>query len=1045
MAFNALARLPNSSVGPDVCSKSSNDTDKNDMLSHHPSCQDPTSMTLNVDDLYSSQTPEKSHHSCLLPKIKEAKELQGIMLSDSDLYCSGVDPGPIDVGNSVNSVSMSSSMMVMMNTASSSGNDYSMLPNFDSSLSHVNNMNILSLPNIFHTSETDSEVALTLASLGDPKNEKLEQSAAVVENFAGDNIEKTLSNGLTDNISSLNSNATESCISNTVNNQTFQKKDYFSSASENVIHKSILSSDQMSSDKVSSVEPTLVLRSRRARGSACSNQQRQHNFPDPERISRKRRKKDASSKHTLEKIPLQVTDVISKNTGATPHVLHTSSSQMGDTLIEDTHLYCQLQNQLPTSKDSSSTLNSTEKLYFLGKEFSFSESQLSPLEAANDQKQLHNLNKEPRSDDLSSLQSSKSTAEPSSVCVDSNVEDSHLDTFSNVMLAANSILDGHFSSQKTVESVNIYNQDGRVFQRYHPNSSGIHSSANSTQVLPSSVFSLPSSTTLIHPTVAPCYAVNCSVEQNSDFTTSNDVRISAVQCPMGTTDINVFASNKNEFASSLNAYPHTSVSQTPQSFPLISSTFTSTSNSFTSLNSLVPSSNNLGQNKLGGDHFFSLQSSDFQGPNCLQSSGSAQSVPTVTQSFSNSSTSYLPVAHTQNTFSHTLYESNTSATAETLPQVEQGASKSVSCSYSNAINGEATLQNSSNTGKNEQAQVISNSREKVIGESGGLATVLLLPVTSAGISEKENLLGQLLKASEHCEPASLIPAGVVNDVIPAVGYRILEVSNLSEMMRSMHCCSGSSVPGTIVIQERASLREGAVSQLSVICTACQEGTVCATSNRVASDGSAAAAPGSAWDINLRVQQLAQEFGLTEHQVQRMLEILGIFYRPCDPPTIADPRSSSNADSSLRCEGVPAGNADISAAHTEQNTDGVTLTSRRTASHKTAELKFESLQNLSVSNNNTNNNGGACTKTSKKKTKKNKKSSPAEPKPKTISCTECPAKFAALNHLKKHALSHNLAQHTCPYCHSYFKKPYNLREHIKKHQSYILQAKNAMLD
>lgn len=40
----------------------------------------------------------------------------------------------------------------------------------------------------------------------------------------------------------------------------------------------------------------------------------------------------------------------------------------------------------------------------------------------------------------------------------------------------------------------------------------------------------------------------------------------------------------------------------------------------------------------------------------------------------------------------------------------------------------------------------------------------------------------------------------------------------------------------------------------------------------------------------------------------------------------------------------------------------------------------------------------------------------------------------VNHLKKHMHSHDLNLHTCPYCQAYFKKPFNLKEHIKKHQS-----------
>ncbi|KAL7638818.1 UNVERIFIED_CONTAM: hypothetical protein RMT77_010352 [Armadillidium vulgare] len=135
---------------------------------------------------------------------------------------------------------------------------------------------------------------------------------------------------------------------------------------------------------------------------------------------------------------------------------------------------------------------------------------------------------------------------------------------------------------------------------------------------------------------------------------------------------------------------------------------------------------------------------------------------------------------------------------------------------------------------------------------------------------KNNLLGQLLKASKHCEPASLIPEGVVGDVIPAVGYRIMEMSNLCEMIRMMHKCSNKSCKGLIVMQEQASLREGAVSQLSIICTGCKEGAVCATSSKFHDN--------SQFDINARVETLKKEFNIDETQVQKMLEILGIFYR-----------------------------------------------------------------------------------------------------------------------------------------------------------------------
>ncbi|XP_069163805.1 uncharacterized protein [Procambarus clarkii] len=246
----------------------------------------------------------------------------------------------------------------------------------------------------------------------------------------------------------------------------------------------------------------------------------------------------------------------------------------------------------------------------------------------------------------------------------------------------------------------------------------------------------------------------------------------------------------------------------------------------------------------------------------------------------------------------------------------------------------------------------------------GILSVREIPapsITMQNESQKENLLGQLLKASEHCEPASLIPEGVVDDVIPAVGYRIMDMTNLSEMIRMMHRCTGSM--GAIVIQEQASLREGAVSQLSVICTGCQEGAVCATSNRTSATGP--------WDINARVEQLTKEFNIKEDQVQRMLEILGIFYRPCDP--------------SLQPMAQPM----------EMETTPVHITKKR---------------------------------------RKKKSDTDSCGKPKNLVCTVCKERFVGENHLKKHMHSHDLSLHTCPYCHAYFKKPFNLKQHIKKHEN-----------
>ena len=46
--------------------------------------------------------------------------------------------------------------------------------------------------------------------------------------------------------------------------------------------------------------------------------------------------------------------------------------------------------------------------------------------------------------------------------------------------------------------------------------------------------------------------------------------------------------------------------------------------------------------------------------------------------------------------------------------------------------------------------------------------------------------------------------------------------------------------------------------------------MCATSGKT---------PTQNWDINERIELLTKEFNLAEKQVQRILEILGIFFRP----------------------------------------------------------------------------------------------------------------------------------------------------------------------
>ncbi|KAB7503081.1 Zinc finger and SCAN domain-containing protein 5B [Armadillidium nasatum] len=249
---------------------------------------------------------------------------------------------------------------------------------------------------------------------------------------------------------------------------------------------------------------------------------------------------------------------------------------------------------------------------------------------------------------------------------------------------------------------------------------------------------------------------------------------------------------------------------------------------------------------------------------------------------------------------------------------------------------------------------------------------------------KNNLLGQLLKASKHCEPASLIPEGVVGDVIPAVGYRIMEMSNLCEMIQMMHKCSNKSCKGLIVMQEQASLREGAVSQLSIICTGCKEGAVCATSSKFHDN--------SQFDINARVETLKKEFNIDETQVQKMLEILGIFYRlKKDEPQVkfeCDYCHKLYTDKSTLY-------AHIKSIHLEEYRTECEVCFKRFyhKPHYQAHMRKHT-------------------------------------KEKPFACDLCPKKFSHQQSLKKHMLSHKCEKkYKCRLCGKFFKLLISIRQHL----------------
>ena len=118
-----------------------------------------------LNELYTSSTPGPDvpqQFYIMSDRERCGKELQNLVIGE--IYCSEFIQD--------NSASLSSASTPLNVVYSSSGNvpsDYGLIPsehNFNNN-GHVGHFNV---SNIFHTSETDSEVALTLASLGEPKN-----------------------------------------------------------------------------------------------------------------------------------------------------------------------------------------------------------------------------------------------------------------------------------------------------------------------------------------------------------------------------------------------------------------------------------------------------------------------------------------------------------------------------------------------------------------------------------------------------------------------------------------------------------------------------------------------------------------------------------------------------------------------------------------------------------------------------------------------------------------------------------------------------------
>lgn len=279
-----------------------------------------SSQSINVSDLYRA-SQDTMQPVYIIPdlKDKEARDLHGMVISQ--LYSSELVSDP-----NGNALSTSPPISIAnMADVTVSAPDYSFIPNFEHSLSNVSGIGHLSFPSIFHTSETDSEVALTLASLGNPKHDKLDQHSF-------------LNQEVLDNSESVN-NIDITTVDTVMLAETCNVVEPAGlvSISSN-IGETVTGNNTTSNNEDANSRPTLVLRSRKSRGANILHQY--HNFPDPEKIGKKKRKKEVKRKFSR--------DQNCDNSG----------EQSKDLALEDM-VMSQLDNSLLPSITSSCALSNT--------------------------------------------------------------------------------------------------------------------------------------------------------------------------------------------------------------------------------------------------------------------------------------------------------------------------------------------------------------------------------------------------------------------------------------------------------------------------------------------------------------------------------------------------------------------------------------------------------------------------------------------------------------------------------------------------------------
>ena len=666
-----------------------NSSDKEGHVEHnrniivHPS-------TLNLGELYTTTHGNDGPQSLyIVPDLKDERELQRMVIGQ--IYCNDIIS---DSNNAVtNSITVSDSSVV---------SDY-IISNFDNNLANINTFGQLALPNIFHPSETDSEVALTLASLGDPKNDKLvtDGSLPTKECCNSDisnndvpsllissksqitshesQIEATdVNNPDREIIGNISINGSSSSESFSSNQTSYNSKDdkqcslqvQNASISEYNIEKKDFTRTALD---LAESKSTLVLRSRKGRG---TSKQQYHNFPDPEKIGKKKRKRDDYRSNA-------VAGCTSKN----------GRVAIKENVSNNKDVFLQIENQV----------NRNETCVI--KNISVSHTDLPQIQCSGIgvHSTMHDngkalKHKEVHKKGLNATLSyvgSSSAHDRSLISKDIVSLSENRNTSVNVN--ENSVHNDIITSNKT-DNFNIITT----------------TSSNDTHVETAAKISMASigeagSYTILHSSCsnygdqAGNPAVFCPQSEVPNFNSS------------AATDLQ-HTSNISPHHSSL---PIQSNANSPQSFA---------TGQVLSYQSIVP----------------------HQSYNTVFTEGSAS-----------------PAHSVNSTHQH---HNNTSV-------VEQQRQRQIASPNPACMSPSSSIKNNdANPSALPQQQAVKSNvqaveLQKTLPTNISTTDSNLLPHPISHVSQKDNLLGQLLKASEHCEPASLIPAGVVNDVIPAVGYR----------------------------------------------------------------------------------------------------------------------------------------------------------------------------------------------------------------------------------------------------------------------------------